>query len=103
MVTTLVIFVTEITSNIATAAAVIPVLIALAESLGIDPVVLAAPVALAASCAFMLPMATGPNAVVYASGGVSLPTMARAGLRLNLIGIAVITALSLYLAPLVWS
>lgn len=101
LVTTIVIFITEITSNVATAAAVTPVLIAVAETGGIDPVLLAAPVALAASCAFMLPMATGPNAVVYATGNVSLPDMARAGFRLNMLGIFAITALSYWLAPMV--
>lgn len=101
LVTSLVIFVTEITSNVATAATVMPVLIALAETSGIDPVLFAAPVVLAASCAFMLPMATGPNAVVYATGRVSLPQMARAGLRLNILGILAITAFSYWFAPLV--
>ncbi len=101
LVTTFVIFMTEITSNVATAASVMPVLIALAEGGGIDPVLFAAPVVLAASCAFMLPMATGPNAVVYATGHVTLPQMARSGLRLNLIAIGAITAFSYWFAPLV--
>ncbi|MEM6627046.1 MAG: SLC13 family permease [Pseudomonadota bacterium] len=99
LVTTLVIFVTEVTSNIATAAALMPVLVSLAERTGVDVVVLGAPLALAASCAFMLPMATGPNAVVFATGRVSLPTMARAGVRLNLLSILIISALSFTLAP----
>ncbi|MCF8882719.1 DASS family sodium-coupled anion symporter [Erythrobacter sp. SN021] len=99
IVTTVIIFVTEITSNVATAAASMPVLVALAERTGLDVVMLAAPVALAASCAFMLPMATGPNAVIHATDRVPLPTMARAGLRLNLAAIPVITILAYFLAP----
>lgn len=101
LVTTIVIFLTEITSNIATAAALMPVLISLAERTGLDPILLGAPVALAASCAFMLPMATGPNAVVYATGEVNLTTMARAGVRLNIGAIVAITALSYWIAPIV--
>jgi len=101
VVTTLVIFLTEVTSNVATASALMPVLGALALSSGIEVGYLAVPLALAASCAFMLPMATGPNAVAFATGYVSLPTMARAGLRLNLLAIAAITALVYGLVPLI--
>lgn len=100
MVTTMVIFITEVASNIATAAALAPVLIALAGQTGIDPIMLGAPIALAASCAFMLPMATGPNAVAYATGQVDLPTMARAGIRLNLLAIAAITLIAYFIAPI---
>lgn len=98
ILTAFVIFATEVTSNIATAAALMPVLGAIALSTGMPVELLAIPLALSASCAFMLPMATGPNAVVFATGHVSLPTMARAGFLLNLIGIAVISALSYTLA-----
>ncbi|WOI54429.1 DASS family sodium-coupled anion symporter [Parvularcula sp. LCG005] len=102
LLTTVVIFVTEVTSNIATAAALMPVLGAVAIAADIDVALVAAPLAMAASCAFMLPMATGPNAVVFATGHVSLPTMARAGIRLNLIAIFVITATVYALAPMVF-
>lgn len=101
IVTTIVLFLTEVTSNIATAAALMPVLIALAERTGLDPVLIGAPLALAASCAFMLPMATGPNAVVYATGRVDLPTMAGAGLRLNILAIGIITLIGYAYAPLI--
>ncbi len=101
IITALVIFLTEVTSNVATASALMPVLGALALSSGIDVGLLAAPLALAASCAFMLPMATGPNAVAFATGHVSLPTMAAAGLRLNLLAIAAITGLVYVLVPVV--
>ena len=102
IVTASVIFMTEVTSNVATAAAVMPVLVALAENTGLDVVMLGAPVAFAASCAFMLPMATGPNAVVHATDRIALPTMARAGFVLNLISIPVIVLLAYFLAPAVF-
>jgi sodium-dependent dicarboxylate transporter 2/3/5 len=82
-VTTVVIFLTELTSNTATAAAFLPVVASLAVGIGADPLMLAVPTALAASCAFMLPVATPPNAIVYGTGAVSVPQMARAGLWLN--------------------
>lgn len=92
-VVALMIFLTEITSNTATAAALIPILAGLAPGLGIEPLLLIVPAAIAASCAFMLPVATPPNAVVFGSGLVPLPQMARAGIWLNLIGIVLITGL----------
>ncbi|MEO0786404.1 MAG: DASS family sodium-coupled anion symporter, partial [Pseudomonadota bacterium] len=98
VLTAFVIFATEVTSNIATASALMPVLGAVALTTGLPVEMLAVPLALSASCAFMLPMATGPNAVVFATGHVSLPTMARAGFFLNLAGILVISALSYVLA-----
>ena len=91
---------TEVTSNIATASALMPVLGAVALETGLPLEIMAAPVALAASCAFMLPMATGPNAVAFATGEVKLATMAKAGFRVNLIAIVVITLLAFKLAPL---
>jgi len=87
---TIVIFLTEITSNTATAAAFIPVLAAAAIGLGYAPEFFAIPAALAASCAFMLPVATPPNAIVYSSGMLSVPTMARAGIGLNALFIVLI-------------
>jgi len=92
-VVALMIFLTEITSNTATAAVLIPILAGLAPGLGIEPLLLIVPAAIAASCAFMLPVATPPNAVVFGSGLVPLPQMARAGIWLNLIGIVLITGL----------
>jgi sodium-dependent dicarboxylate transporter 2/3/5 len=93
-VTTGVIFLTELTSNTATAATLVPVLGALAPGLGLDPLLLVLPAAIAASCAFMLPVATPPNAIVFGSGHVGIAEMSRAGLWLNLIGIVLITALT---------
>ena len=90
VVTATIIFLTELTSNTATAAAFIPIVAALAVAVGAPPVLLATPAALAASCAFMLPVATPPNAVVFSGGYVTVPEMARAGLVLNLLFTAII-------------
>ena len=98
----LVIFLTELTSNTATTATLLPILGVLAVSSGIDPMLLFAPTALAASCAFMLPVATAPNAVVYSTGQVTISQMANAGLKLNLVAIVVVTALSYALIPWVF-
>ncbi len=87
-----IIFLTELTSNTATAAAFLPLVGSAAVGLGMDPFLLTVPVALAASCAFMLPVATPPNAIVYGSGHLAIADMARVGLWLNLLGTLVITA-----------
>jgi sodium-dependent dicarboxylate transporter 2/3/5 len=97
----LVIFLTELTSNLATTATLLPVLAALALELGISPVTLTVPVALAASCAFMLPVATPPNAIVFGSGRLTIPQMAKAGLVMNLVGIVLLSLVALFLAPAV--
>jgi sodium-dependent dicarboxylate transporter 2/3/5 len=94
LVTTTTIFLTELTSNTATAAALVPILSALAPGLGVPEMHLVVPATLAASCAFMLPVATPPNAIVFGSGQVSQGQMARAGFWLNLLAILPITALA---------
>ncbi|MFI8770597.1 SLC13 family permease [Gordonia sp. NPDC062954] len=91
VVTAAIIFLTEITSNTATAATFLPVAGGVAMGMGIDPLALTVPVALAATCAFMLPVATPPNAVAYGSGYVTIGQMIRGGVWLNLIGIVLIT------------
>ncbi|WP_341936946.1 SLC13 family permease [Marinimicrobium sp. C2-29] len=96
-VTLTVIFLTEITSNTATTAAFLPLLGALALSLGLPAEALAVPAALAASCAFMLPVATPPNAIVFGSGQLQVRQMASAGLVLNLAGILVVTLVGVLL------
>ena len=98
-----ILFLTELTSNTATAATFLPVATAVAVGIGVDPMLLAIPVALAATCAFMLPVATPPNAIAYGSGYVRIPQMAAAGLWLNLIGIVLISATTMTLAVLVFS
>ena len=101
IVTSAVLFLTEVTSNVATASALMPVLGALAIGSGLPMEMMAVPVAFAASCAFMLPMATGPNAVAFATGRVRLIKMARAGLRLNLLAIMIISAIAYFIAPMI--
>jgi solute carrier family 13 (sodium-dependent dicarboxylate transporter), member 2/3/5 len=98
----MVIFLTELTSNTATTATLLPILGVLAVSSGIDPMLLFAPTALAASCAFMLPVATAPNAVVYSTGKVTISQMARAGFKLNLVAIVVVTVMSYALVPVIF-
>jgi sodium-dependent dicarboxylate transporter 2/3/5 len=95
----LVIFLTELTSNLATTATFLPIMAALALQLDVSPVLLCIPVTLAASCAFMLPVATPPNAVIYASGQVTIRQMMRAGFSLNLLSTALITLAGLYYVP----
>jgi len=90
-----VIFLTELTSNTAVAATFLPVMGALAEGLGLDVRLLAIPVAVAASAAFMLPVATPPNAIVFAYEGLRIPHMVRAGLGLNLVTVLVIVLILL--------
>ena len=99
--TALVIFLTELTSNLATTATMLPVVAALATQLGIDPMILLAPVTLAASCAFMLPVATAPNAIIYSSGMLHIPDMIRAGILINLLGLALLTAVALWWVPII--
>ena len=94
-VTTIVIFLTELTSNTATTAALVPVMAALAPGLDVHPYLLVFPTCLAASCAFMLPVGTPPNAMVFGSGYVTIPQMCKAGFWLNVIGILLITLLSM--------
>lgn len=98
-VTLIVLFLTEITSNTATAATFIPILGGVAIGIGIDPMTLLIPAALAATCAFMLPVGTPPNAIVFGTGCVSIYEMARGGLLLNLIGVVLITMFTVLLGP----
>ena len=93
VVTATIVFLTELTSNTATTATFLPILGAVAVGLGVSPLLLVVPMAIAASCAFMMPVATPPNAIVFSSGEVSIPQMCRAGLWLNLIGIALVMGL----------
>jgi len=90
----LVIFLTEMTSNTATTATLIPILAALSTGFNMHPFMLIVPAAMAASCAFMLPVATPPNSIIFGSGYVTIQKMIRAGLFLNFIGMALITLLT---------
>lgn len=102
LVTALVIFLTEITSNTATASMMFPIMASLAIALGFHPYALMVAAAISASCAFMLPVATPPNAVVFGSGYLRIPDMAKAGLALNLLGIFLVTIAIYFLLPLAW-
>lgn len=90
LVIAMMVFLTELTSNTASAAAFLPILVPLAIAVGQNPLLLTIPVVIGASCAFMLPVATPPNAIVYGSGRIGIPEMTRAGLWLNLLSIALI-------------
>jgi sodium-dependent dicarboxylate transporter 2/3/5 len=82
---------TELTSNTATAAVMLPILAATAVKIGVHPFVLMVPATLSASCAFMLPVATPPNAIMFGSGCLDIPTMAKTGIAVNLLGLILIT------------
>lgn len=95
-------FLTEITSNLATTAMLLPVLVSLAAALGLHPFYLLVGATLAASCAFMLPVATPPNAVVFGSGYLKIEDMVKKGFVMNLISIVIVTAFVYYLLPIIW-
>ncbi|MGL2653286.1 SLC13 family permease [Helicobacter pylori] len=106
MVTLMVIFLTEITSNTATAAAFLPVIGGVAMGMGYEnhqSLLLTIPVALSATCAFMLPVATPPNAIAYGSGYVKITDMIKAGLWLNLVGVVLISSFSYFLVSLIFN
>ena len=84
-------FLTEMTSNTATTALMMPILAAAALAAGIEPALLMVPAAMSASCAFMLPVATAPNTIMFSTGRFTTQIMAREGLVLNLLGVVVIT------------
>jgi sodium-dependent dicarboxylate transporter 2/3/5 len=94
-----VVFVSELASNTAAAATFLPIAGALAVGIGESPLLLVIPAALAASCGFMLPVATPPNAIVYATGRIPMPRMIRAGILLNLAMIAILTVAAFVLVP----
>ena len=94
-----VILLTELTSNTATTATFLPVVASLAAAFGVAPLLLLLPTTLAASCAFMMPVATPPNAIVYGSGRVTVPQMVRAGVWLNLLFVGLLTLAAFTLVP----
>lgn len=103
LVTVAIVYLTEITSNTASTATFLPILAAVAVGLGLDPVVLCVPVALGASMAFMMPVATPPNAIVFSYERMELRDMVRAGFLLNLLAIAVAFGMFTMLADLVFN
>jgi len=101
-VVTLAIFLTEMTSNTATSTMLMPIMASLAIAVGLNPLATMVSAAVATSFAFMLPVATPPNAIVFGSGYISIPTMARTGFILNLIGIVLVTVGSVFYLQIVW-
>jgi len=96
-------FLTEITSNVATASMILPILASLSMAINVHPFTLMVGATVAASCAFMLPVATPPNAVVFGSGYLRMQDMIRAGFRMNLISIVFITIYVYLVLPLLWN
>lgn len=95
-------FLTEITSNLATTAMLLPVLYPMAMTIDVHPFILMVSATVAASCAFMLPVATPPNAVVFGSGYLRIPDMVRVGIWMNLISIILLSLIVYFLLPLLW-
>ncbi|MCE7621948.1 SLC13 family permease [Vibrio fluvialis] len=91
-----VVFLTEFASNTASAALLIPVFASVAEAFGVSPVLLSVLIAVAASCAFMLPVATPPNAIVFATGHIKQSEMMRVGMFLNIACIALLSAIAMF-------
>ena len=96
-------FITEFTSNLATTAMLLPILAPIAVGLGVNPYVLMVATTVAASCAFMLPVATPPNAVVFGSGYLRIPDMVKSGLAMNILSIILLTLMVYFLLPFVWN
>ncbi len=100
-VVVIVLLLTEVTSNTATAATFVPILGGVAVGIGVDPTTLLIPAALAATCAFMLPVGTPPNAIVFGTGTVKITEMARGGAVLNVMGAVLITFFTVTIGPAV--
>ena len=96
-------FLTEVTSNVATASMLLPILASVAIKLDIHPFGIMIGATMAASCAFMLPVATPPNAVVFGSGYLKIKDMVRAGIWLNLISIVLLSLMIYFILPLLWT
>lgn len=96
-------FLTEITSNTASASMILPILAAVALAMGVHPFGLMVSATFAASCAFMLPVATPPNAIVFGSGYLTIPTMMKTGIWMNLLSIVLLFLAAYFLLPLLWN
>ena len=94
------IFISEVMSNVAQVIVFAPVVCSLADSIGMNPLLLGIPMTLAASCASMLPMGTPPNAIVFASGHIKLKQMLKAGFVMNIVSVILITLFCWLLLPL---
>jgi sodium-dependent dicarboxylate transporter 2/3/5 len=96
-------FLTELTSNTATTEMVLPILASVAFAMKANPLFLMIPATLSASCAFMMPVATPPNAIVFGSGRIKIAEMARVGVAINIIGVIVITAMFYFIGTAVFN
>ena len=101
VVATMIVFLTEVTSNTATSTMAMPIMAGAAMGLGMEPLLVMTTAGLAASMAFMLPVATPPNAIVFAAGYITIPQMSRAGIVLNVIAIVLITTVATLLVPII--
>lgn len=95
-------FLTEVTSNLATTAMLLPILASMALALNLHPYFLMVGATLAASCAFMLPVATPPNAVVFGSGHLHIPDMIRTGIWMNIVSIIILSLIVYFALPVIW-
>jgi len=95
-------FLTEITSNLATTAMLLPILYPMAITIDVHPFILMVSATVAATCAFMLPVATPPNAVVFGSGYLRIPDMVRVGVWMNIVSIIILTLFVFFLLPILW-
>ena len=91
-------FLTELTSNTATTTLMLPILASIAASIGVNPYLLMIPATISASCAFMLPVATPPNAIVFGSGYLRIPDMAKVGIWMNLVGLLIVFLVTYFIA-----
>ena len=91
MLCTSITFLTELTSNTATTEMILPILASVGVAMQINPLLLMIPATVSASCAFMMPVATPPNAIIFGSGRIRIGEMARAGVVINLVGVLVIS------------
>ncbi len=96
-------FLTEITSNTAASAILLPVLVSMSSTISVHPYVLLVGATMAASCAFMLPVATPPNAVVFGSGYLTIEDMVKKGFLMNIISIILLTGIIYFILPLIWN
>jgi sodium-dependent dicarboxylate transporter 2/3/5 len=97
-----VVFLSEVTSNVATASMILPILASVALKFDLNPLGIMVAATIAASCAFMLPVGTPPNAVVFASGFLQIRDMVKAGFWLNIISIILITLMVYFILPVIW-
>lgn len=98
----MVVFLTELTSNLATTMTFIPIVYSIGINVGIDPLILTIPLTISASCAFMLPVATPPNSIVYASNKIPISKMVKAGFWLNIFSIFLVLTLVYNLVPIIF-